>query len=591
MIIGQTVCFSVGVANQGMTLRLRLLLAFIGPLALAFAQVLIVHHAHAGGRVAMVLEAEDYLALYHSQVGIKRGNEIAEQLRARGFEVIFVANPTIATARSALQDFSAKVSGTDLSLAILIGHGAASGGQTFFLPTNAAIERSTDLLSRGLSIANIARFVSRAAIGGVCFIMTSPNFANPIEGVDMRPHFDVDVAKNVVAAFSNSAKIPVSQINAAAGLAANKFVDLLQKEPHANLRQLVDVCTSQQGSVYGAAATVDLAAPVTVTVDTRRKDELARQLKLENQLKLEKEAREKAEKEMREAEARANEAEDHARQAEAEAKVKANTQSSPDAKAQAPSAPVDKVAIAVPRAVKGPAASRAQEPFRDCAECPELISLPGGSFEMGNNADATQRPVHQVTVAPFALGRFAVTNGEWRLCVDALACTYQPPGDDDEPVHNLSWKDVQQYLAWLKRLAQRDYRLPTEAEWEYAARAGTTTKYWWGDNLVPGIANCKGCGEPYDPHRPTKIGSFASNPFGLYDMTGGVWQWVTDCWHPDYRGAPNDGSSWETPTCPERVLRGGSWMNDPTYLRTTSRNRYDFDVRYPANGFRVSRPQ
>jgi formylglycine-generating enzyme required for sulfatase activity len=92
-------------------------------------------------------------------------------------------------------------------------------------------------------------------------------------------------------------------------------------------------------------------------------------------------------------------------------------------------------------------------------------------------------------------------------------------------------------------------------------------------------------------YRPTKIGSFASNPFGLYDMTGGVWQWVTDCWHFDYRGAPNDGSSWETPACPERVLRGGSWMNDPTYLRTTSRNRYDADVRYPANGFRVARPQ
>src|ERR1700757_2371935 len=106
----------------------------------------------------------------------------------------------------------------------------------------------------------------------------------------------------------------------------------------------------------------------------------------------------------------------------------------------------------------------------------------------------------------------------------------------------------------------------------------TPTRGGGGDNLVSGMANCKGCGEPYDPHQPIKIGSFASNPFGLYDMTGGVWQWITDCWHPDYRGAPNDGGSWEAPTCPERVLRGGSWMNDPTYLRTTSRNKYDADV-------------
>ena len=132
-----------------MTLRQRVMRACIGPLVLALALISVVHTARAGGRVAMVLVAEDYEALNQSQIGIKRGNEIAEQLRARGFDVIFVANPTNSTARAALRDFSAKVSGTDLSLAILIGHGTASGAQTFFLPTNAAIERSTDLLSRG----------------------------------------------------------------------------------------------------------------------------------------------------------------------------------------------------------------------------------------------------------------------------------------------------------------------------------------------------------------------------------------------------------------------------------------------------------
>jgi len=249
MIFGQTACFPAGVTNHGMTLRRRLMRACIGPLVLALAQISVVPPARAGGRVAMVLVAEDYKVLNRSQVGIKQGNEIAEQLRARGFDVIFVANPTNSTARAALRDFSAKVSGTDVSLAILIGHGTTSGDQTYFLPTNAAIERSTDLLSRGLSIANIARIVSQAGVGGICFLMTSPRFANPIDGIDMRPHFDVDVAKNIVAAFSNSDKIPVSRIDAVTGSAAKEVVDLLQKQPHADLGQLVAACASRHGSV------------------------------------------------------------------------------------------------------------------------------------------------------------------------------------------------------------------------------------------------------------------------------------------------------------------------------------------------------
>jgi hypothetical protein len=146
-------------------------------------------------------------------------------------------------------------------------------------------------------IANIANIVSRAGVGGVCFLMTSPRFADPIDGIDMRPHFDVDVAKNIGAAFSNSDKIPVSRIDAVAELAAKEVVDLLQKRQHADLRQLIDACASQHRSIYGLPATVDLAAPVTVTPATQGKDESARQLEAE------KAAREAAEKQAREAKA------------------------------------------------------------------------------------------------------------------------------------------------------------------------------------------------------------------------------------------------------------------------------------------------
>ena len=229
------------------------------------------------------------------------------------------------------------------------------------------------------------------------------------------------------------------------------------------------------------------------------------------------------------------------------------------------------------------------EVFRECEQCPEMINLPSGTFTMGSNDDPTEKPAHQINVAAFALGRLPVTIGEWKQCVAAKACNYEPSGDDDMPVYNVSWNDAQQYVTWLSTITNSRYRLPTEAEWEYAARGGTTTKYWWGDHVAAGMANCKGCGEAPDPRLPMKAGSFAPNPFGLHDMAGGVTQWVSDCWHKNYAGAPKDGSAWDTPTCQERVLRGGSWRNDSSDSRASSRDRYDAGVRYQTHGLRVAR--
>jgi formylglycine-generating enzyme required for sulfatase activity/class 3 adenylate cyclase len=229
------------------------------------------------------------------------------------------------------------------------------------------------------------------------------------------------------------------------------------------------------------------------------------------------------------------------------------------------------------------------EVVRDCDQCPQLVSLPGGQFSMGSNDDPTEKPVRQVIVAAFAIGRLPVTIGEWKKCVAAKACTYDPSGSEELPVHNLSWTDAQQYVTWLSGLTHKKYRLPTEAEWEYAGRAGTSTKFWWGNQVVPKMANCKDCGDQSSARVPMKVASFAPNAFGLYDMGGGVAQWVSDCWHRDYQGAPKDGSSWEAPNCRERVLRGGSWLNDASDLRAASRNHYDPNVRYPANGFRIVR--
>lgn len=218
-----------------------------------------------------------------------------------------------------------------------------------------------------------------------------------------------------------------------------------------------------------------------------------------------------------------------------------------------------------------------------------MVSLPAGTLAMGSNEDPSEKPIHHVTVKPFAIGKFPVTVGEWNACVAAKGCTYVPTGKDDAPVANLSWNDTQQFIAWLSRTTQKKYRLPSEAEWEYAARGGTDTKYWWGERIESGMVNCKGCNEPYDPAAPVRVGSFKPNHFGLYDLGGDVDQWVADCWHKNYQGAPTDGSPWIEGDCSSHVIRGGSWRNDPSYVRPASRDHYDTAVRYPTHGFRVAR--
>ncbi|MGO8920354.1 MAG: SUMF1/EgtB/PvdO family nonheme iron enzyme [Stellaceae bacterium] len=222
---------------------------------------------------------------------------------------------------------------------------------------------------------------------------------------------------------------------------------------------------------------------------------------------------------------------------------------------------------------------------------PAMVALPGGAFMMGSSDDPSEKPPHKVTVAPFAIGEYPVTAGEWKKCVAAQACAdvSQPDAEADAPAANLSWDDAVQFTSWLSHISGKTYRLPTEAEWEYAARANTSTKFWWGNDFVVGMAYCRGCGvASYDPHHPVRVGSFKANPFGLYDMGGEVSEWVSDCWHKDYHGAPSDGSFWAAGDCSSHVLRGGSWQNDPSYLSVSSRDHYDTAVRYTTHGFRLA---
>lgn len=231
--------------------------------------------------------------------------------------------------------------------------------------------------------------------------------------------------------------------------------------------------------------------------------------------------------------------------------------------------------------------------FTDCAaSCPVMVRIAAGTFEMGNaSGDGRERPVHEVSIKPFALGRHEITAGEWRKCVAAGQC--RDPGlggaadDEDAPVHNVTWDDAVAYAEWLSTETGRRYRLPSESEWEYAARAGGSMRYSGSNDASPDYVDCKDCGGEHKNAAP-RGKDLKPNAFGLAGMSGGVAEWVMDCWKPSYDQAPTDGSA-RGGDCAKRVLRGGSWRDGRKRVTVTSRAFYDRDVPYPYYGLRIAR--
>lgn len=258
--------------------------------------------------------------------------------------------------------------------------------------------------------------------------------------------------------------------------------------------------------------------------------------------------------------------------------------------------------------------------FRECAQCPEMVVVPSGSFMMGSpegeaGRDSNEGPQRRVTIGQaFAVGKYEVTFGEWEACVLDGGCGGYRPGDEGwgrerRPVINVSWDDAQAYVSWLNRRVSGTlvgastgsggvgpYRLLSEAEWEYAARAGTVTAFHTGQTITPAQANFdgnytyNGSATGVYRKRTVPVGEFAANAFGLHDMHGNVWEWTQDCWNGDYRGAPSDGAARTTGDCTFRVLRGGSWGHPPGGLRSAYRARGTSSGRDDSLvGFRVAR--
>jgi formylglycine-generating enzyme required for sulfatase activity len=245
------------------------------------------------------------------------------------------------------------------------------------------------------------------------------------------------------------------------------------------------------------------------------------------------------------------------------------------------------------------------ESFKDIDVGPEMVVVPAGEFMMGSPDDEPERqsresPRHKVIIPrPFAVGRFALTFDEWDAAVADGGCGGHKPADQGwgrgrRPVINVNWDDAQAYVKWLRQKTGKEYRLLSEAEWEYAARAGTTTPFWWGESISPDQANYDGNyayaggGQKGEYRQKTvPVDSFKANPWGLHQVHGNVWEGVEDCWDDNYNGAPADGSAWRAGDCSSHVLRGGSWFSGPGRLRSAA--RYRSVIRDDIFGFRVAR--
>jgi formylglycine-generating enzyme required for sulfatase activity len=238
-----------------------------------------------------------------------------------------------------------------------------------------------------------------------------------------------------------------------------------------------------------------------------------------------------------------------------------------------------------------PAESEAADPpvtsFRDCDECPEMVVVPAGRFTMGapsTDLDAEPQEKRQREVAidkGFALGRYEVTVKQWQACAEDGACRTDPRAAAtdflDYPKTHVNWRDARAFVRWLERKTEQKYRLPTEEEWEYAARAGTVTRYPWGDEIGQNNANCRDCGAEMGGQGTAPVGSFAPNAFGLSDMAGNVWEWTAAC------GKSASG------TCTQRIVRGGSWDNSASAVRVSQRKSVGASIREDIVGFRVAR--
>lgn len=512
-------------------------------------------------RVALLIANEKYPdARSPLPTPIKDANQLAEELRSLNFKVEVQSNLGKEEMQRAVDNFVAKVKDTTTALFYFSGFGIQVSRRSYLIPVNAQIWTEADVRRDGVSVDSLLAEVHRKG-ARVKIVIIDGARRNPYERrfrASPGGLAPVEAPTGTLALFSAA---PGKLIEEGKSGATSLFATELLKElrsPDLSVEEMfnrtrIDVSRASQGEQ------VPWVASSLLEEFSFRKSSGGTP-----------------------------------RSPPPPAFSSSPFPPAPDTSTQSrPPPPPEPRRAALPPAREPTRSYRAGETFRDCTDCPEMVVVPAGSFDMGASNNDREKPVHQVMIgAPFAIGVREVTFEEWDRCVAENGCKFRPAdrgwGRGNRPVINVSWLDAKEYVNWLSNKTGQTYRLPSEAEWEYAARGGTNTAYWWGRSVGTRQANCRECGTG-EREQTFPAGTYKANPFGLYDTAGNAAEWVEDCWNDNYNGAPTNGSAWTSGDCRLRVLRGGSFDSESDYVRSNSRFRYDNDVRYSGNGFRVLR--
>lgn len=529
-------------------------------------------------RVALVIGNEAYAQA--PVVGaVSNAQAVAAVLRKGGFDVVFSENAQRAEIEAKINAFSEKLSRGVVAIVFFSGHAIQSQGRNFLVPVDAKIESAADVSSEAMDVDLIFdRLIPANPTGSAIILDASRD--NPWQkairsrDIGLAAHFGL---QQIVFAYADApGRVVPPQMSSLFSTALVKSMETPNLGIMGVLHQTRDNVTRES---HGQQVPWDSSDPRSdfVVTPTNKNAGTEKEASLSDVDPSE--------------QAFWNRITDSDRQTDFQSYL----DTYPHGKF---------VSLALSRLKQIEPAGGGQTPdishglgravVQDCQKCPELILIPPDSFEMGSKEWFDfEQPVHEVSIRKFFfMGRREVTFDEWDFCVAEGGCTYKPdfrgPQRGLLPVTDISWDDAEAFVRWLSKKTRKTYRLPSESEWEYAARAGTKTTYYWGQTAGINQANCLGCTSEKQTNT-VEAGSYPPNAFGLLDMAGNAAEWVEDCWHDSYLGAPSDGSSWSKPHCLERVLRGGSFNNDPRYIRPAARFKYEHDVRYYANGFRVLR--
>lgn len=540
--------------------------------------------AHATTRVALVIGNSTYKHVENLKNPSNDALAVAAALRRMGFEAVELKRDlSKSDVDRALADFSGKAERADIALVYYAGHGIEVAGRNYLVPVDARLRRARHVGFEAIELAKVMQALEGAA--KLRLVILDACRDNPFRERMVRAGTTRSIGRGF-ARVSPGADTLVA-FAAKEGTTADDgtgrhspFTAALLKHletPGVEIRLLfgkirdsVLAVTNQRQEpfTYGSLSGDALYLKQPVSDPSEEASALEREI--------------------------------------AALKSRLDSGRSPSVR---PKGRETKIAVGISRPlaeVKKPRDLQAGDVFRECPSCPAMVVVPAGTVTVGSPEDESGRdtdegPAHRVRIArPLAISRFEVTFAEWNACVVQGGCKgYRPDagrsGGDRHPVTNVSWHDAQSYSAWLSRKTGGRYRLPSEAEWEYAARAGTKTPFATGETITTSDANFDclkaqdGGGRIKCRAKPTSVGSFAANAFGLYDMHGNIEEWTADVYSAAYDSTGQKGEA-QTKGDPQyRVSRGGSWYSDPQDLRSANRNRTWADVRNQFTGFRVVR--